>query len=921
MNKVLNCLILLLLPLALSGQENVGKEIVNRFNKQLSLFPQEKLYLHTDKNIYVSGERVWFRAYLADAVLHTPSFESRYVYVELLNPLDSVVYRAKIRPVNDCYSGYIPIDEELPGGNYSLRAYTYYMESLPASYFFHKQIRIGNVGYERIGLEKEFNYNAEKGRMYVMFSFPNNENSEKTPSNHVVLRYKNEKLDVRYSNSDRKYRASFYPDTIGSPLYLECGNYKCYQDVPSVKEKGYHVGFYPEGGRLVGDCVCRVGFKALGEDGLGIPVSGYVVDDQGKRQSSFYSLHKGIGSFLFRPVSGRTYYAVCTDSKKRERQFPLPLVENTLPSLKVEDRGGFLYVTMQNSRDKLPDGMSLVLHTRGQVFYADRWLQGNKQYAFNCNMFPSGVLSVLLLDNGLRPVSERLFFCRNNDQATGLLSTGKNSYPLRSQVTNSVCAVDSLGRLQNGWASVSVTRDEEVEPDTCSSMYSYMLLSSDLRGYIEDASYYFRDAEDDTRIEALDALMLTQGWRRYDVPSLLQANYATPMREIEGGFLISGNVRNGIFDKLYEGSKVGLIVPQFNYADIVESDSLGHFSFTGFEFPDSTRYIVQAMKKNGKGISLTLEMDTDIFPSVNRFFPSVSTSSINDYNRYLDNVRDKYPGALMVNLSEVTVLGNQKKDVFVQSFAHNNYSYQTYTDKDIKEGRYNSVFEVLRRINGVRILPDNTVIIGESRKSGILLERGSKSKKPVTLMSKMGNSESESSISGGEKPNPEELSNMKNLLTFKSPLIVLDGVAMENFDLSIVNISDVERLDVYRGVTAVMYGEQGNGGVISITTKGGKHDYNEKEIRDNIQQLDNVLLGYQKSAKFYSPVYTPTQTSFRPDPRTTVYWNPDIRLNNAGDTTFDYYTTDKPGKYTYILEGMTEDGKLIHEEKSIRVEE
>ena len=77
------------------GQSNVPDSLALLFDNQLTVFPQEKIYVHTDKPYYISGERIWFRAYLADAINHVPSPASRYVYVELINPLDSIVTRVK----------------------------------------------------------------------------------------------------------------------------------------------------------------------------------------------------------------------------------------------------------------------------------------------------------------------------------------------------------------------------------------------------------------------------------------------------------------------------------------------------------------------------------------------------------------------------------------------------------------------------------------------------------------------------------------------------------------------------------------------------------------------------------------------------------------------------------------------------------
>ena len=91
------------------GQMNVPDSLAALFYKQLEVFPQEKIYLHTDKTCYVAEEKMWFRAHIADAVTHVPAPVSRYVYVELFNPLDSLITRVKIRNDNYVYHGYIDI--------------------------------------------------------------------------------------------------------------------------------------------------------------------------------------------------------------------------------------------------------------------------------------------------------------------------------------------------------------------------------------------------------------------------------------------------------------------------------------------------------------------------------------------------------------------------------------------------------------------------------------------------------------------------------------------------------------------------------------------------------------------------------------------------------------------------------------------
>ena len=119
--------------------------ITQRFRRQLQIFPQEKVYLHTDRSRYQAGDTIWLRAHLVDAATHRATFISRYVYVELIDIDAKLLKRIKLRPdEKNVFHGYTPIQEDQPQGYYSLRAYTRFMENLPENYFFHSDIAIVN---------------------------------------------------------------------------------------------------------------------------------------------------------------------------------------------------------------------------------------------------------------------------------------------------------------------------------------------------------------------------------------------------------------------------------------------------------------------------------------------------------------------------------------------------------------------------------------------------------------------------------------------------------------------------------------------------------------------------------------------------------------------------------------------------------
>ncbi|HCP57621.1 MAG TPA: hypothetical protein DIT81_00575, partial [Alistipes obesi] len=102
---------------------------------------------------------------------------------------------------------------------------------------------------------------------------------------------------------------------------------------------------------------------------------------------------------------------------------------------------------------------------------------------------------------------------------------------------------------------------------TSGSIYSTLLLSSELRGTIETPDWYF-EGRDAARVAALDALLLTQGWRRYDVPAAVRGEYATPAYPLEVGQEIAGRInKGGLWNrrKKLDRYEMRMIVPRWHY--------------------------------------------------------------------------------------------------------------------------------------------------------------------------------------------------------------------------------------------------------------------------------------------------------------------------------------------------------------------
>src|SRR5258708_7556165 len=106
---------------------------------------QEKLFVHTDKELYLAGEICWFKLYDVDAGSHRPLDISKVAYLEWLDKNNKPVLQAKVglRQGHGDGSLYLPLT--LRSGNYKLRAYTNWMKNYGADWFFEKTIEVINA--------------------------------------------------------------------------------------------------------------------------------------------------------------------------------------------------------------------------------------------------------------------------------------------------------------------------------------------------------------------------------------------------------------------------------------------------------------------------------------------------------------------------------------------------------------------------------------------------------------------------------------------------------------------------------------------------------------------------------------------------------------------------------------------------------
>jgi hypothetical protein len=366
---------LFLASTVICGQEMpdaFGDSVLKNIIDQVLLYPQEKIYIHTDKSSYLSGERIWFRAYLADAILHRP-LSNRHLIVELINPVDSVVQRVMIKMNRGACSGFIQLGEKTPEGDYTICGYTGYMKNPGNDLFFKRSIHISIPPQAAMDISAEFRFETQEW-VTAAITFRKPETGEKVKPEELRIGINDEAPGMVRIGKDKVAYFTFRLPEKAKRRYIYVSTRSCgkYFLVPWTPDD-YEVTFYPEGGGMPEGVESRIAFKALNSDGLPEMITGRIIDSDSIYCGDIKSVHDGMGAFLLNPYEGKRYFALCRNGQGKEKQFELPVPVKGIISLKAEKVKDHLFISLLSSgvkKQRTP--LYLVVHTRGIVHYASK---------------------------------------------------------------------------------------------------------------------------------------------------------------------------------------------------------------------------------------------------------------------------------------------------------------------------------------------------------------------------------------------------------------------------------------------------------------------------------------------------------------------------------------------------------------------
>ncbi|MGZ5133777.1 MAG: hypothetical protein ACXWCG_01450 [Flavitalea sp.] len=791
------CKAFLLVTVLFLQYSSIGQSFDSVLSRLDSEFPQEKVYVHFDKNFYSPGETIWFKAYLFSA--NTPSLISKTLYAELLDDQGKVLQR-KTAPV--IFSGAAAAFDLPVRTNASMvfvRVYSRWMLNFDSSFLFLKAFPIVSATRE--------------------------------PTK------------------------------------------------PQVTPLSAYLQFFPEGGDLVQGIQSRVAFKATDQRGFPIKVSGEIVDSKGKNIVSFSSVHNGMGFFPLRPTGGEHYKARWKDPGGATKETNLPVAKQKGIVLEVNNAGKRIQFSIQRppNTETTLGRVHVVAQMHQQLLYRAKANLSTTPFtsgSIPVEGLPTGIVQITVFTEDEKPVAERIVLVNQQEHyfITDLNAPLKKFEKRQKNVLQIDVPDTIICNLSVAVTDADVNTHQKGEDD----IFSHILLTSDIKGYVHNPGYYF-SSEADSVASHLDLVMMTNGWRRFKWEEVLAGRWPVILEKPDEYLGIQGKVSGVTKTALAQQEIMGMLQTKNGAKQFltipVETD--GTFYVPDVIFFDTARIFYQF--NNDKNKTLSSRANFDIRTNI------------------LSQPLKMAPGREWVaRLSSPDSIYTAKNKMIAQKLFDNERKVQTLATVEVRAQQKSKREKMEAEYTSGLFTGDGTTFITEDDPFA---------NSAMSILSYLQGKVAGLQISMGGTPT----------LSWRggTPSLYLDQMQMDVNSIQGISMADVAMIKVFRPPFFGGFGG-GAGGAIAVYTKKGSAG------NQDVKGLDAATIhGYSEMKELYSPNYSIADPDLpAEDFRTTLYWNPSVYTDqDHRRIILSFFNNDITKRFRVVVEGMNVEGKLTRIEK------
>ena len=646
------------------------------------------------------------------------------------------------------------------------------------------------------------------------------------------------------------------------------------------------VNLFPEGGLLIQGLQSRVAFKATNQFGTPVLIKGAVYDSKKKMVDTLIVKHDGMGMFTIRPQIGESYQVNWTDEngKKGITLVEAPKTEGVALSIKATNDKALVLVQRTPGVADNYKKLNLWVHLNQTLYYKVS-INASERTAINAQIpideLPTGLLQFTLFTDDFMPIAERILFVNNRlHEFNAKVSLPLVNVDKRGKNVVDIYVADTAFTNM----SLSVTDANISIPET-NSIFSDLLLSSEIKGKVYNPAYYLT-SDADSITANLDLVMMTNGWRKFDWEKLKAGMMPKLSYPKENDYLkIAGKVYGVKPNMSAVPLQLNFIVTakdsskQFLFAPV---DREGNFEVKNMFFYDTVR-VYYNFNGNSKLTDVTqVQMYNGLLRQVakktvlpNRNPLAVWGDSLARVKmNYIFNEQEKLRKSMAsATLQEVTVKAKAKSNLQVmeEKYASGLFSGgDGYSFDMSEEGKLSGGIDILTYLQG-RVAG---LLITGSGSSATLNWRGA------------------------------------------APDLYLNEMKSQIDMIQSVPVQDIAYVKVFR---PPFFGSGGGGagGAIAVYTKKGTDG---RKAEPNARSLENTILGgYSKFKDFFNPAYDkPNENNYDADIRSTIYWNPFVLTNKKSPRIrIQFFNNDITKKFLLVLEGVNGDGKMTRVVKLI----
>lgn len=857
---------------------------------------KEKIYLHTNHVFFKPGEQVYFKLYVVDAKSQTPTSISKVVYVDVIDPSGNVLQKLNYKVEHGYAEGSFDFNEQAKGGVYKLRAYTTWMRNEQEGTFMTKEITLQKVMAPRVLMKLDFPGKGYGAGDEVMADFSMRNLLDQPIRDYagtftVSLGGETIRTAGFTTNSEGKAQIRF---RLPGKLHTNDGllnvtvQYDSYTEsisrsIPIVLNR-IDLQFMPEGGSLVEGIPTFIAFKALNENGKAADIKGAILDDRGRKIAAFESYHFGMGKFAFTPEKGVAYKAVITSPANIQQQFTLPAATASGVVMNISKADGKVMVALRSPGQAT---VKLLGQSRDVTYFSKEMVleKGENRIAVDESLFPVGIARFTVYAAGELPLAERIVFLQENKHLKVSITTDKRKYLPREKVSMNLQTLDEDGKPVPSNFSLAVVDDKlwSFADDKQDHILSWLLMSSELKGKVEEPAFYFKQ-EEPKAVPALDLVMLTHGYRYFDYTEYVKREGKLEYYFDQGNVLsgvVNDNKGNPVQSDIY-------LVNALNQRNVIhfKTGADGVFFFSQLTAGADYYLLAKASHKKEKVFIRVLQN-------------GIGHNPLHTERIMLRAGGDKYV-AEVLPLKEVAV-----------------------TPKPVQLPKVNADNKMYGLLNGFSANADmgEVVVVGygvakKQHITGAVTRIGAKDlSAPLynALQGKVGG------LTVVKNVNPFDqatitIRGLRSLSGTQGPLLVVDGSPVEQLNLHTLNPNDIESVTILKDATATaLYGARAVNGVIVIETKKYSTEKIEFDLTTKYYYTTHSLraggIAYSVVRRFYAPQYQSTAVSEKVDFRETIYWNPVVQTDKNGKATIEFYNSDASTTFRAIAEGIGYNGK------------